>query len=63
MEPNQLKSLDAIHLAAALELGDELDAIITYDNRLAEAGFESSYSECFGGRACPAEISPATIDS
>ncbi len=37
MEPNQLKSLDAIHLAAALELGDELDAIITYDNRLAEA--------------------------
>lgn len=37
LEPNQLKSLDAIHLAAALELGDELDAIITYDNRLAEA--------------------------
>ena len=37
MEPNQLKSLDAIHLGAALELGDELDGIITYDNRLAEA--------------------------
>ena len=37
LEPTLLRSLDAIHLAAALDLGDELDGIITYDDRLAEA--------------------------
>ena len=37
LEPAPMRSLDAIHLAAALELGDELDGIVTYDDRLAEA--------------------------
>lgn len=37
LAPNQPKSLDAIHLVAALELGDELAEIITYNNQLAEA--------------------------
>jgi hypothetical protein len=37
IEPRSLRSLDAIHLAAALELGDELDGIVTYDDRLADA--------------------------
>jgi predicted nucleic acid-binding protein len=37
LEPTQLRSLDALHLAAALELGDELDGIVTYDSRLAAA--------------------------
>jgi hypothetical protein len=32
-----LCSLDAIHLAAALELGDELEALVTYDAQLARA--------------------------
>jgi uncharacterized protein len=32
-----LRSLDAIHLAAALELGDELEAVVTYDTRMARA--------------------------
>jgi len=32
-----IRSLDALHLAAALELGDELEGIVTYDRRLAEA--------------------------
>jgi predicted nucleic acid-binding protein len=27
--------LDSLHLAAALELGDELEGIVTYDRRLA----------------------------
>jgi len=35
--PPGLRSLDAIHLASALELGDALDAFVTYDKRLAEA--------------------------
>lgn len=37
LEPVLLRSLDAIHLAAALELGDALDSIVTYDDRLAQA--------------------------
>ncbi len=32
-----LRALDAIHLAAALSLGDDPDAFITYDGRLAIA--------------------------
>ena len=32
-----LRALDAIHLAAALSLGDDPDAFITYDRRLARA--------------------------
>jgi predicted nucleic acid-binding protein len=37
LEPDLLRSLDALHLAAALEIGDELEAIVTYDQRLAES--------------------------
>lgn len=32
-----LRSLDAIHVAAAMELGGQLDALITYDARMASA--------------------------
>lgn len=32
-----LRSLDAIHLAAALELGDELEAVVTYDAQMRRA--------------------------
>lgn len=37
LAPSTLRSLDAIHLASALALGDELDAVVTYDIRLADA--------------------------
>jgi predicted nucleic acid-binding protein len=33
-----LRSLDAIHLAAARMLGDDLSALVTYDERMAAAG-------------------------
>ena len=33
----QLRALDAIHLAAALSIGDDPAAFITYDARLARA--------------------------
>ena len=36
LEPDLLRSLDALHLAAALEIGDELEAMVTYDLRLAQ---------------------------
>jgi uncharacterized protein len=37
LEPPRLHSLDALHLACALELGEELEGIVTYDERLAES--------------------------
>jgi len=33
----QLRSLDAVHLAAALTLGDALTVLVTYDQRLTRA--------------------------
>jgi len=35
--PPALRTLDAIHLATALMLGAELDAFVTYDDRMADA--------------------------
>lgn len=35
--PPHLRSLDAVHLTAALSLGDDLDELVTYDARLAAA--------------------------
>ena len=37
MEPEELRSLDAIHLATAARLRDELGGLVTYDERMAEA--------------------------
>lgn len=37
LAPVTLRSLDAIHVATALELGAELQAVVTYDDRIAEA--------------------------
>ena len=36
LEPATIRSLDALHLATAIEIGDALDALITYDARMAE---------------------------
>ena len=37
MGPPGLRSLDAIHLAAALSVGHDLGVFVTYDDRLGEA--------------------------
>jgi predicted nucleic acid-binding protein len=37
LEPPLLRSLDAIHLAAAQRAGADLRAVITYDTRMADA--------------------------
>lgn len=37
LDPPTLRSLDAIHLASALVLGDELEAFVAYDDRLLAA--------------------------
>jgi predicted nucleic acid-binding protein len=35
--PADLRSLDAVHVAAAMSLDDELDDVVTYDARMAAA--------------------------
>ena len=37
LQSTDLRSLDAIHVAAALDLGDDLEGLVTYDDRLARA--------------------------
>jgi len=37
LDPTSVRSLDAIHLAAALSLGAELGALLTYDERMSAA--------------------------
>jgi predicted nucleic acid-binding protein len=35
--PIQIRSLDAIHLATAGQLGQDLGVLVTYDDRMADA--------------------------
>ncbi|MCY3631460.1 MAG: type II toxin-antitoxin system VapC family toxin [bacterium] len=42
LDPASMRSLDAIHLASALDLGRDLEGIVTYDNRLAEAAKQNA---------------------
>jgi predicted nucleic acid-binding protein len=37
LEPRVMRTLDAIHLATALAIGDDLEAIVTYDERMIAA--------------------------
>ena len=37
LAPAWLRTLDAIHLATARSLGEDIDAVITYDERMIEA--------------------------
>lgn len=40
LDPRQLRSLDALHLAAALTIGSDLGVFLTYDERLRDAARE-----------------------
>jgi predicted nucleic acid-binding protein len=37
LQPSELRSLDAIHLATVGQLGDDVSEIVTYDDRMAAA--------------------------
>ena len=37
LAPVELRSLDAIHLATAQQIGNDLAAVVTYDERMAVA--------------------------
>ena len=40
--PATLRSLDALHLAAAMEIGDDLEGMVAYDGRLIQAALAIS---------------------
>jgi predicted nucleic acid-binding protein len=42
LRPSSLRSLDALHLATALELGDDLQGVVTYDARMIEGAEAAS---------------------
>lgn len=44
MQPPELRSLDAIHLASARSLGSSVRQIVTYDERMAEAARVGGWS-------------------
>jgi predicted nucleic acid-binding protein len=44
IEPAELRSLDAIHLASASQLGPSVKQIVTYDERMAEAATTAGWS-------------------
>lgn len=42
LSPMSLRSLDALHLATAMEIGDDLEALIAYDHQLIDAARAAS---------------------
>ncbi|GDY28749.1 type II toxin-antitoxin system VapC family toxin [Gandjariella thermophila] len=48
LNPNRLRSLDAIHVASAMLL--DADLLITYDDRMAEAGQQNGLRPAAPGR-------------
>lgn len=44
LEPPTMRTLDAIHLAAASLLGDELGGVVTFDTRMASAARDLGFS-------------------
>lgn len=50
LDPPALRSLDAIHLATALSL-DDLEAIVTYDDQMADAARSAGLTVSVPGRS------------
>jgi len=44
LPPDELRSLDAIHLASALRLGSAIKLVVTCDERMADAARASGWS-------------------
>jgi uncharacterized protein len=44
LQPAELRSLDAIHLACAAQLGSSVRQIVTYDERMADAAEAAGWS-------------------
>lgn len=50
LEPTLLRTLDAVHLSAAIALGDDLEGLVTYDDRLAQAARSNAIRVIAPGR-------------
>jgi len=48
--PKTLRSLDALHVAAAQQLGDDLEGMVVYDERLASAARSAGVDVASPGR-------------
>jgi predicted nucleic acid-binding protein len=49
--PSALRSLDAIHVASALIIGEALDSLVTYDKRMLDAAREAGLAAHAPGMA------------
>lgn len=50
LEPGGLRTLDAVHLAAAQAAGDDLSAVVTYDDGMARAARDLGLETLAPGR-------------
>jgi hypothetical protein len=50
LEPGAMRTVDAVHLAAATAVGDELGAVVTYDDRMANAARDLGLAPIAPGR-------------
>jgi predicted nucleic acid-binding protein len=57
LEPDTLPSLDAIHIATALDLGERLDCVYAYDTRMTAAAEAVGLRTCAPTAELPAEES------
>lgn len=46
LEPSTLRTLDAIHIATALDLGERLESVYAYDARLIDAAGQAGLHVC-----------------
>jgi predicted nucleic acid-binding protein len=51
VRPPRLRTLDALHLATALDLGEVVDVVLTYDKLLVEAARAAGLAVAFPGAA------------
>src|SRR5207245_11763863 len=54
LDPTEIRSLDSIHLAAAASLGDDLAAVVSYDDRLLAAAASLGLPTAMPVRCAPA---------
>jgi predicted nucleic acid-binding protein len=62
LEPATLRSLDAIHIATALDLGERLACIYAYDTRMATAASDAGLRVCapMAEQPLASEVAPET---
>ena len=57
--PSRLRTLDAVHIASARSLGDDLDAFVSYDRRQLEAAAGAGLTVVSPGAAGSGQAHPS----